>query len=128
MNLRNRRLVITVRVLLGLFILMSGVTGLMGGPQAENIPAPMVDEIRQLWTMGIFQMIKVTEVIVGLMLIVGFLPALAALALVPICVGVIIFNAMLAPSYVVTGVIVSLFTAYLGYAYWDKYKALFQRA
>jgi hypothetical protein len=25
------------------------------------------------------------------------------------------------------GIIVSLMTAYLGYAYWDKYRALFQR-
>ncbi len=104
---------------------MSGVTGLMAGPEMQNVPAPMAPTMMQLWDMGIFQMIKVTEVVVGIMLILGFLPALALLFLAPICVGVIVYNTMVAPPYVTTGVIVTLLTMYLGYAYWDKYKAIF---
>jgi hypothetical protein len=33
----------------------------------------------------------------------------------------------IAPNFIISGVIVCLFNAYLGYAYWDKYKALFKR-
>jgi uncharacterized membrane protein YphA (DoxX/SURF4 family) len=76
---------------------------------------------------GIFQYVKVTEIIAGLLLVTGFLPALGALALVPVMGGVIIINALLTPEFLIFGIIVSLFVAYLGYAYWDKYKALFQR-
>ncbi len=125
MNFRNRKLVATVRILLGFFILFSGISGLAAGPEMKNVPAPMVPTMMQLWDMGIFQLIKTTEVVVGLMLIVGFLPALALLFLAPICIGVIVYNGTVAPQYVVTGVIVSVLTAYLGYAYWDKYRAIF---
>ncbi len=125
MNFRNRTLVVTIRILLGLFILMSGVTGLMAGPEMHTVPAPMAPTMMQLWDMGIFQLIKITEVVVGIMLVLGFLPALALLFLAPICVGVIVYNTMVAPAYVTTGVIVTLLTIYLGYAYWDKYKAIF---
>lgn len=127
MNFRNRKLVITIRTILGLIFLMSGVTGLLGGPSAEGIPPPMMAATQALWSMGIFQMIKVTEIVAGLMLVAGFLPALAVIIVTPICVGVIIFNGSVAPAYLISGIIVSVLNAYLAYAYWDKYKALFER-
>ena len=68
-----------------------------------------------------------TEIVAGLMLVTGFLPALAAIFLAPICIGVIIFNARVSPAYLPTGFIISAFNAFIGYAYWDKYKALFAR-
>ncbi|HRH23250.1 MAG TPA: hypothetical protein PK295_01310 [Candidatus Magasanikbacteria bacterium] len=125
MNFRNRKLAVTVRILLGLFILFSGVSGFMAGSEMKNIPAPMVPTMTHLWNMGIFQMIKTTEIVAGLMLIVGFLPALALLFLAPICVGVIVFDLNVAPEYLASGIVVNVLTAYLGYVYWDKYKAIF---
>lgn len=128
MNLRNRRLLATVRIIFGLLMLFSGIAGLMlGNKPMEGTPQIMVDATNMLWTTGLFQMIKVTEVVAGLMLVVNFLPALAAIFLAPIAIGVIVFNAMIAPSFVISGVILGVFNTYLGYAYWDKYKALFQR-
>ena len=127
MNMRNRYLLITIRTLLGLLFLFSGVTGLLGGPSAEGIPPAMIAPTQSLWSMGIFQMIKVTETVAGLMLVTGFLPALATIFVAPIAVGIIVFNSRLAPNYLPPGIVVCLFTSYLGYAYWDKYKALFTR-
>ena len=128
MNLRKRPLVTTIRVVFGLLMLFSGVAGLMiGNKPMEGTPQIMVDATNMLWATGLFQMIKVTEVVAGLMLVLNFLPALAAIFIAPIAVGVIVFNAMIAPSYVVSGVILGVLDAYLGYAYWDKYKALFTR-
>ncbi len=126
-NFRNRKLLITIRTLLGLMFLMSGVTGLLAGKAMQGVPAPMIVVLQSLWSSGIFQMIKVTEMVAGLMLVLGFLPALAAIFLAPVCIGIIVFNAMLAPAYLVSGIVVSILNAYLGYAYWDKYKALFVR-
>jgi uncharacterized membrane protein YphA (DoxX/SURF4 family) len=128
MNFRNRKLVITVRIILGLMFLGSGISGLMAGYAMHGVPEPMVAVSQSLWSMGIFQMIKVTEVISGLMLIFGFLPALAAIFVSPICVGIIVFDLHVAPAYIASGIVVSLLTAYLGYAYWDKYRALFARS
>ena len=127
MNFRNKYLLITLRTLFGLFMTFSGVTGLLGGPSAKGIPEPMVATVQTLWSTGIFQMIKVTEIVAGLMLTIGFLPALAAIFIAPIAVGIVVFNARLSPAYIPAGIIVCVLNAYIGYAYWDKYKALFKR-
>lgn len=125
MNLRNRYLLLTIRILLGLFFIFSGVAGLMAGKSMNGVPEYMVPIAKSLWDSGIFQLIKITEIIAGIMLTIGFLPALAALFLAPICVGVIVFNAVLSPNYLPMGIVVSILVCYLGYAYWDKYKPIF---
>jgi len=127
MNFRNRYLVIAIRILLGLVMLASGVSGLMMGNSTKGVPPNMVAFTQVFWASGIFQMVKVTEVVAGLMLVIGLWPALATLFLAPDVVGIVIVNARLMPSFLWIGVIVFLLTAYLGCAYWDKYKPLFTR-
>ena len=127
MNLRNRYLVVTIRTLLGLIMLLSGVSGLLMGNSTEGVPPQMVGFTQVFWASGIFQMVKVTEIVAGFMLLVGILPALATLFLAPDVVGIVIVNARLIPSFLWIGAVVFLMTAYLGYAYWDKYKQLFTR-
>jgi len=127
MNYRNRGLVITVRTFLGLLFVFSGVSGLFMGSDVSNIPEPMASITTSLWTAGFFQMIKTTEAIAGFMLLVGFLPALATIILAPVGIGIVVVNAMLMPSFLVVALIIALLLAYLGYAYWDKYRAIFQR-
>ncbi len=126
MNLKNKYLFNTIRILFGLFMIFSGVSGLMIGPNAEGVPEPMVQTTQVLWNTGIFQYIKVTEIVAGVMLVINFLPALAAIFLAPIAIGIIIVNSLTAPDFVITGVIVAIIEAYLGYVYWDRYKALFK--
>ena len=126
-NFRNKYLVISIRTLVGAMFIFSGIGGLMAGSDMSGVPADMIPFMQSLWDMGIFHMIKITEIVAGLMLITGTLPALAALFLVPICVGIIVVNSCIAPDSLLFGIVISLFVAYLGYAYWDKYKALFQR-
>lgn len=127
-NLRNRKLLTTIRIIFGLFMVFSGVSGFMAAhADMSGIPESMISTMHVFWQTGIFQMIKVTEIVAGLMLVVGFLPALAAIFLAPIAVGVMIFNARISPMNLPAGIIVCLFEIYLGYAYWAKYKALFVR-
>ncbi len=127
MKFRHRYLIITVRVLLGLLLLFSGISGFVMGRTPQGVPESMIPMLHILWDTGIFHMIKVTEIVAGLMLVIGFLPALAAIFVAPLSVGIIIVNAMIAPSSLPLGIIVALFNIYLGYAYWDKYKTLFRR-
>ena len=127
MNFRNRYLVIAVRVLLGLTMLMSGVSGLMMGTSTKGVPPQMVNFTQVFWASGIFQMVKVTEIVAGFMLLIGILPALATLFLAPDVVGIVVVNARLMPSFLWIGAIVFVLTAYLGYAYWGKYKSIFTR-
>ena len=126
MNLRNRYLVITVRTLLGLIMLLSGISGLMMGNSTQGVPPEMVAFTQVFWASGIFQMVKVTEIVAGFMLLTGFFPALATLFLAPDVVGIVIVNARLMPSFLWIGAIVFVMTAYLGYAYWEKYASIFR--
>ena len=127
MNFRNRYLVITIRVLLGLIMLASGISGLLMGNSPKGVPANMVAFTQVFWASGIFQMVKVTEIVAGFMLLLGIFPALATLFLAPDVVGIVIVNARLMPSFLWIGAVVFVLTAYLGYAYWDKYKSIFTR-
>src|SRR5581483_2642840 len=127
MNLRNRRLVVTIRILLGVVMLASGVSGLLMGNSTQGVPPQMVTFTQVFWASGIFQMVKVTEIVAGFMLVFGIYPALATLFLAPDVVGIVIVNARLMPSFLWVGAVVFVLTAYLGYAYWDKYKSIFSR-
>jgi putative oxidoreductase len=127
MNFRNRYLIIAVRILLGLIMLASGISGLLMGNSTKGVPAQMVTVTQVFWASGIFQMVKVTEIVAGFMLLFSILPALAILFLAPDVVGIVVVNSRLMPSFLWIGVTVLVLTAYLGYAYWDKYKLIFSR-
>ena len=127
MNFRNRYLIIAVRILLGLIMLASGISGLLMGNSAKGVPSQMVSFTQVFWASGIFQMVKITEIVAGFMLLFGIFPALATLFLAPDVVGIVVVNARLIPSFLWVGAIVFVLTAYLGYAYWDKYKSIFSR-
>lgn len=127
MNFRNKYLLNTVRILFGLMMLFSGIMGFVMGRSTEGVPADMVPITNALWDSGIFQMIKVTEIVVGLMLVANFLPALAAILIAPVSVGIVVVTGLLMPNTIVMGIIICLVNAYLGYAYWNKYKQLFKR-
>lgn len=127
MNFRHKYLVNTIRILFGALLIFSGVSGFLLGPDAEGVPESMVQVNQVLWDTGIFQLIKTAEIVTGIMLLVGFLPALAAVMIAPLGVGVIVVNARLAPQFVISGVVVLVLNAYLGYAYWNQYRPMFVR-
>src|SRR5438045_9395667 len=99
MNFRNRYLVIAIRILLGLIMLASGISGLLMGNSTQGVPAKMVAFTQVFWASGILQVVKVTEIVAGFMLLVGIFPALATLFLAPDVVGIVIVNARLMPSF-----------------------------
>lgn len=127
-NFRHKYLVIAVRVILGLFFIMSGVGGFYGAfNHWAGVPSDMIWFTTALWNTGIFGLVKGTEIIAGLMLVIGLRPWLAAIFLAPICVGAVTVNAVTGPQYLPAALFVTILTAYLGYAYWDKYQGLFQK-
>lgn len=127
MNLRNRRLVMVLRILFGLFMLFSGVSGFFVMGSMEGIPEPQLAATQVLLDTGLFQLIKVAEVIIGLMLLINFLPWLAMVVMAPLSLGILVVNARISPAFLPTAIIVLLFTGYFVYVYWDKYKPLFTR-
>ena len=127
MNLRHRYLVVTIRTLFGALMLFSGVAGFVFDPPAEGVPQPMLALSESLWASGILHLAKAAEAVAGLMLLTGVLPALAVLFLVPVCVGILVINARLAPEFLPVPIVLCLVLAYLVYAYWDHYRPIFRR-
>src|SRR3989442_13529435 len=74
MNFRSRHLVIAIRILLGLIMLASGISGLLMGNSTQGVPEQMVAFTQVFWASGIFQMVKVTEIAAGFMLVFGIFP------------------------------------------------------
>ena len=54
MNFRNRYLVIAVRMLLGLIMLASGISGLLMGNSTQGVPPKMVAFTQVFWCFGHF--------------------------------------------------------------------------
>lgn len=128
MDFRNKWAVRVVRILFGLFFLFSGVSGFMAANSGwQGVPPESVGYTQMLWDTGLFQLIKGAEVICGLMLVVGFLPWLAAIPLAPIAVGAEVVTIRTLPAFWFLPLTCILALLYLAYAYWPKYQALFTR-
>jgi len=111
-----------IRVLLGLIFTMAGAAKFFF-PEGKLSPA--ADALMAAFAASRYFMpfLGACEVIVGLMLLFNFWPALASIMLVPLTLNIAVFIVALAPS-VGTAIMALVFlglNAYLIYYYWDKY-------
>lgn len=134
MDYKNKYLLGTVRILLALLLISAAVGGyisskkMLSGEPVEGVPPEMVEVTKVYWETGIMQLIKVMEIVIGVMLIINFLPALAITFLAPLSVGFGVFNLM---NFNMPGVVISLIIGianlYLAYVHWEKFEGLFKR-
>jgi putative oxidoreductase len=127
MNFKNKYLLITLRTLFGLALIAIGVMGLFMDPPTEGMSEAGAAALAGIEALGLVQLIAVVEIIAGLFIVTGFLPAFGALLSAPIIVVMVAFHAVKEPSTIVPSLVFALLNAYMGYAYWDKYKAIFKR-
>lgn len=125
-DFRNKYLLGSIRIIFGLFMLFSGTSGLlMGADSPEGVPEGMAQANAVLWETGILPLVKIMETLIGLLLVTNLFSSLATLAMVPITVGIVVVNANVAPAFLPIAIAVTLFNAYLVYAYWHRYTAFF---
>ncbi len=127
MDLRNKYLIITVRSLFGLALVLLGIMGLFMAPPTEGMTPAMAAALQGMNDLGITKLLAVIELVAGLFILTGFLPAFGTLLFTPITVGILAVHIAKEPSTIVPGVVVAAMNAYLGYVYWDKYKPLFMK-
>ncbi len=95
------------------------------------MPAPELPEtagnfMSALFVAGyMFPLIGAVEVIVGLLLVFKKWVPFALIFLAPVSVNIIFFHLMLAPAGMGPGAVLAILNIALIYAYWDKYKPLF---
>lgn len=108
------------RILLGLMFFVFGLNGFLNFIPApkEGIPeGAMAFGAAMMKTGYFFQLVKGTEVICGLLLLVNRFVPLALVVLAPVIVNIVAFHAFLAPSGLPIPIVIVLLEAYLAWSY-----------
>ncbi len=119
--------IIIVRSLFGLLFVFSAVVVLFKVPM--DAPAPTGNALTfmtGLMATGYFMtLLKVTELICGILLVVNFCAPLATVVIFPISVNILLFHAFLDdPKKLPTALFVVLANLFLAYAYRKNYAGL----
>lgn len=119
------------RYLLGVVFFLSGGAGLLGLAQPPpDTPENLMNYFNAMVaTSYFFPLLKGTETVCGLLLLIGYAPALALVILAPISVNIFFVHAFLTPG--VQNLIIPLVLIVLhvtaATAYWRIYRPLFAR-
>lgn len=123
-----RHLPAIARVLLGLLFFVFGLNGFLNfipTPPKDAMPAGLVAFSEAMMKTGyLFQLVKGTEVIVGLLLLLNRFVPLALVVLAPVIVNIVAVHAFLAPSGLVMGVVILALELYLAWAYRSAYRGM----
>lgn len=117
-----RHLPTVARLLLGLVFFASGLAGFFVKPPAE-IP----DFAQALMKTGyMFQLIKGTEVVVGLLLLLNRFVPLALAILAPIVINIVAFHVFLDrdPKNLILPIVLAALEVYLAWAYRDSFRPM----
>ena len=110
------RIPMIARLLFGLVFTVFGFIGLLG-PQQElgGAAGEFISAIRA--TSYFWPLLKVTEIVCGLLLLTGFWVPLALVVLAPIVVNIAAFHFFMAPQGIPIAVIVLALEIYLAWTY-----------
>jgi putative oxidoreductase len=114
---------------LGLIFFVFGGAGLFNlFPPPPDMPEKLQTFMTGLMAAGyFFPLLKLTEMICGLMLLIGFAPALVLVILAPISLNIFLVHAFLTPGLenIVLPVVILVLHILAARLYWPKYKPLF---
>ncbi len=128
-----RYLPVVARVLMGLIFLGSGIFGMLMALGVVPMPVqkPPPSEAATAFMTGLFksgylfQLLKATEIVVGVLLLANRFVPLALILIAPIVVNIFGVHAFLMPNGLPVAVTLVALEAYLGWAYRASYRALF---
>ncbi len=116
------------RILLGLLFVFGGVTGLF-----ELVPEPEMGEEATAFmgaimdTGYLWPVIKVTEIVCGVLLILGVFVPLALVMLAPVVLNILLFHVFLEPSGVPIGLFAVVLGLYLAHQHRESFSGVLQR-
>ncbi len=115
--------VIIVRVLLAAMYLFASVSYFLNiMPKAPEMTAAQTSFMTGLMaSVYLFPLIKITELVGGILLLIGRTAPLAALVLFPVTLNIFLYHAFLGPKELPMVAVMLLFNLFLFYAYRAKY-------
>jgi uncharacterized membrane protein YphA (DoxX/SURF4 family) len=122
----NSKLTMVLRIVLGLILVVFGANKFFNFMPAMEMPAPAGNLMGAMMDSGyLFNLIGVTEVVVGLLLLIKKWVPFALVVLAPLSLNMILFHLFLAPAGIGPAAVVTLLNIVLIYNNWNNYKALF---
>lgn len=111
------KLPLIARILLGFVFFASGLAGLLNLlPVPPDLPEPLVTFNTGLAaSVYFFPLLKITETVCGLLLLLGMFVPLALVVLAPIVLNIFLVHAFMAPSGLPLAIVCGLLTAYLAF-------------
>ncbi|KRT15536.1 DoxX family protein [Pedobacter ginsenosidimutans] len=115
--------VIIVRVLLAAMYLFASVSYFLNlMPKAPEMTAAQTSFMTGLMaSVYLFPLIKITELVSGILLLIGRTAPLAALIIFPVTLNIFLYHAFLGPKDLPMVAVMLLFNLFLLYAYRAKY-------
>lgn len=128
----KQKLPMIARIFLGFVLFASGVAGLFNlVPTPPDLPERLQTFTAGMMATGyLFPLVKITEIVCGLMLLSGLYVPLALVVIAPVMLNIFFVHAFMAPSGLPLAIILGLLTVYLAFfaePYKHKIRALFQR-
>lgn len=116
------------RIILGLLFLVFGLNFFF-----QFLPMPTPPEQAMKYMGGLmaapyfFPLLKATEIIAAILLLINVAVPLAIILLSPIVVQIFLYHTILDPSGAPLAIVLVALTAFLGFAYFDRYRSLFTK-
>ncbi len=123
-----KHLPMLARVVLGLIFAVFGVIGLFElGPQPEMSEEAGAFMGAIMDTGYLWPVIKVSEIVCGVLLILGMFVPLALVVLAPIALNILLFHVFLAPEGSVIGIVILVLGLYIAHQHRESFSAVLRR-
>lgn len=116
--------VVIVRVLMGAMFLMASIMFFMKTPHPEPT-GDMKTYMDGIMTVQMIPMVKVLELVCGLLFVIGRYVALTAVVIFPIIINIVLFHGFLQPEGILIPLLLLLGDFFLFYAYRKHYTNVF---
>jgi uncharacterized membrane protein YphA (DoxX/SURF4 family) len=123
-----KHLPLLARVVLGLIFAVFGVIGLFElGPQPEMSEEAGAFMGAIMDTGYLWPVIKVSEIVCGVLLIAGMFVPLALVVLAPIALNILLFHVFLAPDGSVIGIVILVLGLYIAHQHRESFGGVLRR-
>ena len=122
------RVILVVRILLGLMFFGFGLIGILNLIKGGLPPGDAAEFSRILMEHGYMKFIALLELIAGLLLLVGRYVPLGLVILGPILVNILLFHLLIYPRGIALGLVATLLEVFLIWAYRLSFRGLFDAA
>jgi putative oxidoreductase len=118
---------IAARVVLGLLYLASAIMFFLKAFDAPPMEGDAGNFSTAMMNSGFMTVIKVIEIIGGILLLSGQFVRFAAVWIFPVTVGILFFHVLMAPDALLVPLVMVFLNAFLFVYYYDDYKVLLKR-